>query len=155
MKCGTCGELAIGRDHACPPEWFVWLHGFDEVGAPDEARRARGHFAEDAAAAAVREWDADDRGLATRETVVHVLVRPVDKPEAGGEWFEVAGATRHEYHPRECDPPDGFGEPREILPPAEPPTTETGSGWPRPGRFTHDEALGPDCFGGTDDPGSD
>ncbi len=24
------------------------------------------------------------------------------------------------------------------------------NGWPRPGRFTHDDAIGPDCFGGSD-----
>lgn len=29
---------------------------------------------------------------------------------------------------------------------------EPATGWPRAGRFTHDDPVGPDCFGGSDDP---
>lgn len=32
------------------------------------------------------------------------------------------------------------------------PDQEPATGWPRAGRFTHDDPVGPDCFGGSDDP---
>lgn len=155
-KCDTCKEWGWSLSHKCPPEWRVWIHEHHEIGDPNDCLRARGTYAEDAAQTAVNEWD-EEYSLADGSSVT-VCAEPVDGGER--EWFEITDESVVEYHARECDPPDGFGEPREVLPleaPVETPptTTETGSGWPRPGRFTHDEALGPDCFGGTDDPGSD
>lgn len=41
----------------------------------------------------------------------------------------------------------------QVLAHAAPGLAPARTGWPRPGQFTHDDPIGPDCFGGSDDLG--